>query len=299
MLNIISLGAGVQSSTMALMAAHGEITPMPDCAIFADTGAEPQYVYDWLDWLETKLPYPVHRVIEKEGLEINIINSIDGGRFAGAPFFTEPLKATESTVCSMCQGENPDCDWCMGTGKAETWITKTGGMLRRQCTNEFKIQPIRRKVRELMGLQKGERGGKEVKVIQWIGISTDEAQRMKPSGDAYIQHIWPLIEKNMSRNDCLQWMQKHSYPQPQKSSCYFCPYHSSETWRELKEDYPYEFARAVNMDRLIRGGVRGTTQKLYLHQSMQPLSEVDFKEQLDKKEQVDMFGNECEGMCGV
>ncbi len=36
----ISLGAGVQSSTMALMAAAGEITPMPAAAIFADTQAE-------------------------------------------------------------------------------------------------------------------------------------------------------------------------------------------------------------------------------------------------------------------
>lgn len=44
MLNIISLGAGVQSTTMALMAAHGEIEPMPDCAIFADTKVEPAAV---------------------------------------------------------------------------------------------------------------------------------------------------------------------------------------------------------------------------------------------------------------
>ena len=36
-LRVISLGAGVQSSVMALMAAKGEIGPMPDCAIFADT----------------------------------------------------------------------------------------------------------------------------------------------------------------------------------------------------------------------------------------------------------------------
>jgi len=49
MINVLSLGAGVQSSTMALMAAKGEITPMPDCAIFADTQAEPQSVYDsWI-----------------------------------------------------------------------------------------------------------------------------------------------------------------------------------------------------------------------------------------------------------
>lgn len=30
MIHVISLGAGVQSSTMALMAAHGEIEPMPE-----------------------------------------------------------------------------------------------------------------------------------------------------------------------------------------------------------------------------------------------------------------------------
>jgi len=58
--HVISLGAGVQSSTMALMAAHGEIHPMPDCAVFADTQVEPQSVYRWLDWLEKQLPFPVH-----------------------------------------------------------------------------------------------------------------------------------------------------------------------------------------------------------------------------------------------
>ena len=61
-MEIISLGAGVQSSTMALMAAQEAITPMPDCAIFADTGWEPQAVYEWLEYLEGSLPFPVHRV---------------------------------------------------------------------------------------------------------------------------------------------------------------------------------------------------------------------------------------------
>lgn len=50
-LHIISLGAGVQSTTLALMAAGGGLTPMPDCAIFADTGEEPSAVYRHLDWL--------------------------------------------------------------------------------------------------------------------------------------------------------------------------------------------------------------------------------------------------------
>lgn len=61
MKRFLSLGAGVQSSTLALMIAHGEIEPV-DAAIFADTQWEPSHVYDWLDWLEKQLPFPVYRV---------------------------------------------------------------------------------------------------------------------------------------------------------------------------------------------------------------------------------------------
>lgn len=61
-INVISLGAGVQSSTMALMCAKGELPYKVTAAIFADTQAEPQSVYRWLDWLEKQLPFPVYRV---------------------------------------------------------------------------------------------------------------------------------------------------------------------------------------------------------------------------------------------
>ena len=62
MINVLSLGAGVQSSTLAMMFAKGELKPMPDFAVFADTQGEPKTVYQWLDWLETQLPYPVYRI---------------------------------------------------------------------------------------------------------------------------------------------------------------------------------------------------------------------------------------------
>lgn len=40
-LKVLSLGAGVQSTTVLLMSWAGELPPL-DCAIFADTGWEPQ-----------------------------------------------------------------------------------------------------------------------------------------------------------------------------------------------------------------------------------------------------------------
>ena len=41
-LTVLSLGGGVQSSVMALMASQGAFDRIPDCAIFADTHWEPE-----------------------------------------------------------------------------------------------------------------------------------------------------------------------------------------------------------------------------------------------------------------
>lgn len=81
--NVISLGAGVQSSTMALLAARGEIGPMPDAAIFADTGWEPKAVYEWLDWLEKQLPFPVMRVSRG-----NLREKVLKAGYSDVPFYT-------------------------------------------------------------------------------------------------------------------------------------------------------------------------------------------------------------------
>lgn len=267
-LSVISLGAGVQSTTMALMAAHGEITPMPDCAIFADTQAEPAAVYRHLDWLETKLPFPVHRVTVGS-LRDEILGAMNGTNRMDArpPFFT-----------------------------------LRGGMLNRQCTQDFKIIPIQRKVRELAGIKPRSRGPKEIVVEQWIGISTDEAARMKPSRFRWQLHRFPLVDMGLSRNDCLRWMERKGYPKPAKSACTFCPYHNNAMWREMKLEDPESFADAVAIDEAIRPGIPGPKrpkgEAWFLHSSRVPLAEVDFSTAEDRG-QLNMFNNECEGMCGV
>src|SRR3954469_21285083 len=50
---VLSLGAGVQSSAVMLMALKREIEPV-DAVIFADTGWEPKAVYQWLNYLEAR-----------------------------------------------------------------------------------------------------------------------------------------------------------------------------------------------------------------------------------------------------
>lgn len=134
-------------------------------------------------------------------------------------------------------------------------------------------------------------------VEQWIGISLDEAIRMKPSRDAWITNRWPLIEGLISRKGCLAWMADNGYDLPKKSSCIGCPFHSDNEWRDLSKD---EMADAIEVDRKLRDtsiGVARTKGELYLHRSCVPLSEVNF-DNVDH-DQIDLFGNECEGMCGV
>ena len=59
---VISLGGGVQSSVMALMASRGAFDRVPDCAVFADTHWEPPSIYTHLEWLAGQLRFPLHVV---------------------------------------------------------------------------------------------------------------------------------------------------------------------------------------------------------------------------------------------
>lgn len=268
-LRVLSLGAGVQSTAVALMAARGELSPMPDCAIFADTGWEPAHVYDHLTKLEQILPFPVYKV-SNGNLRSDIASVRPHGRF---------LKVDIPAFVSV--------------------NGKPSGLINRSCTRDYKIDPIRKKVRELLGLTR-KRSPKEPVVEQWIGISLDEAIRMKPSRDAWIINRWPLIEKFMKRTDCLRWMRENGYDEPKKSSCIGCPFHSDAEWKSLSQA---EMKDAIEIDDRLRDrsiGITRTKGELYLHRSCKPLSEIDFHARRhDDGYEHDLFGNECEGVCGV
>jgi hypothetical protein len=268
-LDVLSLGAGVQSSTLALMAACGEITPMPKAAIFADTMAEPASVYRWLDWLEKQLPYPVLRVSKGDltKVALTIRTRRDGKGLWAKTLIPAYVKNNDGTR----------------------------GIIQRQCTYDYKVLPLTRTAIKLMK----QHGAKSVR--QWIGISLDEVHRMKPSRDKRITNCWPLVDKGMKRHDCLRWMEKHGYPKPPRSSCVYCPYHSDKEWRRLRDEEPAEWQKAIKFDedyRKVKQTCRNMAGQPYLHNSLVPLKDVDLRTDEDHGQQV-MFGNECEGMCGV
>jgi hypothetical protein len=263
-IHIISLGAGVQSSTMALMAARGFFTPMPKAAIFADTQAEPRSVYKWLDWLEKQLPFPVKRVTTGNLTSIS----------------TTPKRSGKSGLLYM---PNQIPAFTVNADGSH-------GQILRQCTDRHKLRPLRRAVLEM---------GNDV--VVWIGISYDEFWRCKQSTHRKIFHRWPLIESKNTRADCLKWMKALSFPEPPRSACSYCPYHNDTEWKRLKTKEPKAFADAVEYEKKLQAAYKQIdrlTSTPFLHASRKPLSEVDFRTE-EERGQLNFFNNECVGMCGV
>jgi hypothetical protein len=101
----------------------------------------------------------------------------------------------------------------------------------------------------------------------------------------------------MNRTDCKAWLIRNGYSVPPKSSCVFCPYRANEQWRDLRASDPAGFARACEIDDRLRTqeGLAMFRAPTFVHRSRVPLRVADLQE----SDTLDLFNNECEGMCGV
>lgn len=285
----LSLGAGVQSTTVLLLACEGRIPPF-DVAIFADTMWEPRRVYEHLDRLTehaAQFGIPVVRVssgnIRDDALDPD-------HRFASMPLYV----ISPCEVCGPENGVSPGKVWDLsGEVDGKTYHRYTGvcprckgsgkqdGMARRQCTQEYKLKPIKAAVRRRLGYPHPIPVPKGVYAEVAIGISTDEIGRARDSDVRYMRNVFPLLDLGMSRKDCERYLRANGWASVAKSSCIGCPYHGNRQWRELRDQHPDEWADAVTFDAEIRDGsaranaagapLRG---HMYLHRSRVPLDQA-------------------------
>lgn len=199
MKNIISLGAGVQSSAMLLMADRGMIEPMPDLAIFSDVGDEPQEVYDWLEWLKTEVKNIPIKVVSFNG---KVLSEDVGKKRPKGKFRKMPIPAW----IKLMEHDKDIIDPETGEVTSVRMPERGAGLLRRQCTTDYKIRPLIKAARHEVGIF-NKKSPDEVVVTQWIGISLDEIQRMKDSREKWVKHRWPLIEMRWSRHQCIEWIE--------------------------------------------------------------------------------------------
>lgn len=245
--NIISLGAGLQSTALCYMSEMGLIE-RADHIVFSDTGAEPDWVYETLERVRRDISIPIE-IITHGNLERDVLEK---KRYSAPPFYIE---------------------------------TESGGMpMRRQCTVDYKILPIRRWIKKNFG-----------KCNLFIGISLDEAQRARFSQVRFIEHVYPLIDLRMTRQSCISFFETNNIQVPAKSSCYFCPYHNDFYWLKMKTDYPDLFQKACEFDEKIRDRSQLIDgKKQYLHKSCKPIAQVEFKHERQYNLEFS-----CSGGCGI
>ncbi|MFF3547121.1 hypothetical protein ACFYXD_35450 [Streptomyces platensis] len=270
MLNALSLGAGRQSSTLLLLAAEGRISK-PEVAIFADTGWEPAGVYRHLNRLEEEVAKPAGIPILRVSVGDIRADALDPAhRFVSMPTFTI----------------NADGSWGMG---------------RRQCTNEYKLRPIKEKVRELLGYPHPLNIPRGVYAEQQIGISRDEIGRVKDTGLRYLRSTFPLLDLDDAADgrpgwtvaDCIRYLRSRGFRHVPKSACVGCPFHGNKQWRDMRDNHPAEWADAVDFDYKLRAAPREDGIREFLHASRLPLDQAPI-DRVSSHEwasrQTDVFG---------
>ena len=223
--DIGNTSGGIQSTAMFWAAILG-ILPRPDAFIFADTGWERSSSYQTIQELI--------KVADGEGIPFHVVNN---GNVR--------TQAIESGNAKSTYGDWRDEDGYGFLKMPVYTIDQLGNrprMSHKQCTTDFKIRPIRKFLREQYGMQS--------RFNQWIGISLDEAQRMRTSDVKYVTLCYPLVrDLKWTRGHCIEFLKKHDIPIPTKSACIGCPLHSDENWHDLTDE---EKQDVIDFDESIR-----------------------------------------------
>lgn len=260
-LQVLSLGAGTQSTALLLLSLEGELPPL-DGVYFADTQWEPAAVYAHLDRLAEYAHDRGVNITRLQTKSIRDVAKFGTGSALDMPFYV---------------------------------IGKDGrtGMVRHQCSAQLKARPIRTAIRELCREHFDAKTRRRPSVDHWFGISYDEVHRMRDSGVAYITNTYPLVDMRWTRQDCIAYLKERGWDVP-RSACIGCPFRGESYWRELKRARPGEFAQAVDLEERVQRVGLHSGQTPYLHRSCRPLDEVD----LDGPEaHGQLVLDECGGAC--
>lgn len=261
-LRVMSYGGGVQSTAMLVLAAQGKIDfPV---AIFSNVGDDSEHPATLRYVREVAIPYAA-----QHGIELCVLDR----RGKGQPVtLWQKLTREDSRSIGI-----------------PVRMNNSGAPVRRSCTVDYKIRRVASELK-----RRGATAANPAVVA--LGISLDEYQRMRTeSGIAWETLAYPLIDLRLDRAACLGIIAEAGLPEPGKSSCFFCPFHSRDHWRRMRRDEPELFAKSVALERLLneRRAALGR-DPVWLTDALRPLDEA-----VGDHDQLDLFPASCDigGYC--
>lgn len=253
---VISYGGGVQSTAMLVLAAQGKIDYK--VALFSNVGDDSEHPATLRYVRDVAVPY-----CEQHGIELAILDRTGRGK---------PTTLWENLNQEGSRSIN-----------IPVRMSGSGAPGRRNCTGQYKIRRIASEVKR--------RGAtKETPALVALGISLDEYQRMRTESGIEWEHLdYPLIDLRLDRAACIRIITDAGLPEPGKSSCFFCPFHTRAHWQRMKRDEPELFAKSVQLERTLneRRAALGR-DPVWLTDALRPLDEV-----VGDHDQLDLFPATC------
>lgn len=229
-MDILSCGAGMQSTALALMSAENAtgtarhaLVPVYDAVVFCDLQCEPIWVYAQVDFIA--------KACED----------------AGIPFFVLHSDIYREQARKISHGKSVNMPlWTMLDGKR--------GKMLRTCTMDYKIYAIQQFVKyNLLGYKKFQRNRDEDlgAHTMHIGFSAEEASRASPNPHPLFENRYPLIELGLERKDNYRYILETWGLETKASACYICPFHKNVFFRHLRDEYPRDYEAVLGFDRIL------------------------------------------------
>lgn len=264
-MKILSCGAGMQSTALALMSCENKMkgmihdkVPIYDAIMFCDLGEEPIWVYKQVEFIknaceQAKIPF----YILDSNLFQDYMNNFGKKRVVSIPF------------------------WSIDENG------KKGRMLR-NCTLDYKINVMAKFVKhELLKYRKGQRlfefdkKGHEMH----IGFSYEEKHRCKDNPHPMFVNVYPLVEKQLVRADNYKYILEVWGLETKASACTICPFHRNYFYKYIKDNHPEDFEKAVKFDNMLETEQPKTKikSKLYISRSRKRITELTEEDFEDKE----------------
>ncbi len=270
-MEILSCGAGMQSTALALMSCENKLikenrrngmvhplVPIYDAIIFCDLGLEPVWVYHQVDFIkkacdDAEIPF----YVLQSPLYGDYRHNFGKSRVVSIPFWTV----------------DPD-------GKK--------GKMMRNCTLDYKINLICKFVRtELLGYKKGQRTKTEdIKAHKMhIGFSKEEERRCRPNPHKMFENVFPLCEMNLTRADNYAYILDVWQLDTKASACCFCPFHTNYFYAYIKDNDVAAYEKTIEFDEMLEREQPNTKirSKMYISRSRKRIRNLTPEDCCDKE----------------
>lgn len=262
-MKILSCGAGMQSTALALMSCEKKmgkkdypLVPVYDAIIYCDLGKEPPWVYRQVEF--------IRKACEKCGIPFYILDT---------PLYDNYKenfgKKRVSSIPFWTIDEN---------GKKAKML--------RLCTIDHKIAAIQKFCRlNLLGYHPHQRTRKEDLGAHemHIGFSAEESRRATESRHPMYVNRFPLIEMGLTRADNYKYIKEVWGLETRASACNICPFHRNYFFKHLRENHPADYQDVVSMDELLEKNQPLTKikSKLFISRSRKRITDLTDEECCD------------------